>query len=192
MEEYEMMVFKRKEIIAAALVMLIGMAGYLNWSYQDTVQIKDGDSYIETGKKIGEAEFVTSDATSEPAAETINNTSEQNDYFETAVTEKQTARSKALEILNQTASNQSFDKEVRKEAQERILEIASITEKETAVENIARAKGYEKICVFVNEDSVDISVKKDNFSEEDVVKINEIAQNQLNVPTKNIKIVEVK
>ena len=28
----------------------------MNWSYQDTVQIKDGDSYIETGKKIGEAE----------------------------------------------------------------------------------------------------------------------------------------
>ena len=187
-----MMVFKRKEIIAAALVMLIGMAGYLNWSYQDTVQVKDGESYIETGKKIGETELVNED-TSEPAQETISkNETNKNDFFETAVTEKETARSKTLEILNQTASNQSFDKEVRKEAQERILDIARITEKETAVENIARAKGYEKICVFVNEDSADISVKKDNFGEEDVVKINEIAQNQLGIPTKNIKIVEVK
>jgi len=186
-----MMVFKRKEIIAAALVMLIGMAGYLNWSYQDTIQVKDGESYIETGKKIGEAEFV-SDNKEEQSKETMKNTSGENDYFETAVNEKETARSKALEILNQTASNQSFDKEVRKEAQERILDIATVTEKETAVENIARAKGYDKICVFVNEDTVDISVKKDNFNQEDVTKINEIAQNQLGIPTKNIKIVEVK
>ena len=55
-----MMVFKKKEVIAAALVMLIGMAGYLNWTYQDTVQVRDGDSYIETGKKLGEAQYVSS------------------------------------------------------------------------------------------------------------------------------------
>ena len=52
------MVFKKKEIIAASLVVLIGMAGYLNWSYQDTIQVTDGESYIETGKKLGEAQYV--------------------------------------------------------------------------------------------------------------------------------------
>ena len=40
-----MMVLKKKEIIAAALVVLIGVAGYLNWSYQDTVKVTDGKSY---------------------------------------------------------------------------------------------------------------------------------------------------
>ena len=29
------MVLKKKEIIAASLVVLIGVAGYLNWSYQN-------------------------------------------------------------------------------------------------------------------------------------------------------------
>lgn len=186
-----MMVLKRKEIMAAALVMLIGMAGYLNWSYQDTVKVKDGENYIETGKKIGETELVSNDENDEKKDEK-NTSSETGDYFEQAVSEKQTARSKAMEILNQTAANESFDKEVRKQAQEKILEMATVTEKETAVENIARAKGYNKICVFVNDDSVDISVKKDDFGEQDVVKINEIAQNQLGIPTKNIKVVEVK
>lgn len=182
-----MMVFKKKEIMAAALVMLIGMAGYLNWSYQDSISVEDGSEYIETGKKIGEAELVSTE-TEPPADETMKT----DDYFEKAVSDKQTARSKALEILNQTAANESFDSEVRKQAQEKILELASITEKESAVENIARAKGYDKICVFVNDDVVDITVKKDGFCEDDVVKINEIAQNQLGIPTKNIKVVEVK
>ena len=48
------MVLKKKEIIAASLVVLIGVAGYLNWSYQDTIRVQDGESYVETGKKLGE------------------------------------------------------------------------------------------------------------------------------------------
>ena len=39
------MVLKKKEIIAASLVVLIGVAGYLNWSYQDTIRVQDGESY---------------------------------------------------------------------------------------------------------------------------------------------------
>ncbi len=50
-----MMVLKRKEIIAAALVVLIGVAGYLNWSYQDSVHVSDNEVYEKTGKKLGEA-----------------------------------------------------------------------------------------------------------------------------------------
>ena len=94
-----MMVFKKKEIIAAALVVLIGMAGYLNWSYQDTVHVRDGESYIETGKKLGEAQYVNSveeveentDENSEAVAtsentetEDKNNNGNNNGYFEQA------------------------------------------------------------------------------------------------------------
>ena len=38
------MVLKKKEIIAASLVVLIGVAGYLNWSYQDTIRVQDGET----------------------------------------------------------------------------------------------------------------------------------------------------
>ena len=54
------MILKKKEVIAASLVVLIGLAGYLNWSYQDTVSVRDNESYLETGKMLGEAEMVSS------------------------------------------------------------------------------------------------------------------------------------
>ena len=54
------MIFKKKEVIAASLVVLIGLAGYLNWSYQDTMQVRDNETYIQTGKMLGEAEMVSS------------------------------------------------------------------------------------------------------------------------------------
>lgn len=190
-----MMILRRKEIVAAALVLLIGMAGYLNWSYQDTLGVKDGESYIETGKKLGEAQMVNAETEGE-VVKTEQNTQDTvkaaSDYFETAKLEKQTARAQSLEILNETAANDDFDKETRKEAQNQILEIARLSEKEVAVENIAKAKGYNKICVFTNEDTVNITVQKEEFSEQDVIKLKEIAQEQIKIDANNIKVVEIK
>ncbi|HIU47819.1 MAG TPA: SpoIIIAH-like family protein [Candidatus Avimonoglobus intestinipullorum] len=208
-----MMVLKRKEIIAAALVVLIGVAGYLNWSYQDTIRVTDGDSYIETGKKLGEAQYVNSNQEDVEDGATAENTAAENqaaegenqeentetqetaansgDYFVEAKLEKESARSKALEILNQTAANESFDRETREKAQEQILSTAKNVEKEAAIENIAKAKGYPDISVYIDGEEVNIIVRKDGFSEEDVAKIKDIATEQLGISGKNIKIVQV-
>ncbi len=184
-----MLVLKKKEIVATALVALIGVAGYLNWSYQDTLKVTDGDAYIETGKKLGEAKFVTSDS-EENAEESVETSASAGDYFAKAKMEKENARSKALEILNQTASNESFDEETRKNAQEQILTLASNSEKETVIENIAGAKGYENISVYVDGKSVDIIVEKKDFTKEDVGIIKDIVTEQLNIGPNSIKIVQ--
>ncbi|MCH5185350.1 MAG: SpoIIIAH-like family protein [Oscillospiraceae bacterium] len=192
-----MMVLKRKEIVAAALVVLIGVAGYLNWSYQDTMRVSDNDVYMETGKKLGEARYVNApvDETEKPEnteAPEREQTQSSADYFNDTKMQKEAARSKSIEILKQTAENESFDKEIREKAQNKILETAQYVEKETSIENIAKAKGYENIGVYYDGETVNISVKKAGFSEEDVVKLQEIAVSQLNIPAKNLKIVEVK
>lgn len=188
-----MMILKKKEIIASALVVLIGVAGYLNWSYQDTIRVTDGGSYLEQVKKLGEAEFVSSDKTdveeNEDAKETAVTTGE---YFTEAKLSKDNARSKALEILNQTAINESFDMDVRKEAQSKIVSMAESTEKEAIIENIARAKGYKDISVYIDGESVEIIVKKNNFSAEDVKTIKELVTAELDTSAKNIKIIESK
>jgi stage III sporulation protein AH len=200
-----MMVLKKKEIIAGALVLLIGVAGYLNWSYQDTVRVTDNDTYVETGKKLGEAQYVNATADNvedsqqneQPEAETSSSAAAEtkqgdSNYFATAKSEKETARSKSMEILKQTAENESFDADIRKKAQEQILAQSQNVEKETAVENIARAKGYEEISVYIDGDAVDIAVRKAEFSENDAVILKEIATEQLKISSKNIKIVEIK
>lgn len=185
-----MMILKKKEIIACALVVLIGVAGYLNWSYQDTIRVTDGGSYIEQVKKLGEAEFVSSDK--QDVEETEETALISGEYFTQAKLSKDNARSKALEILNQTAVNESFDSEVRKQAQNKIVSIAENTEKEAIIENIARAKGYKDISVYIDGESVEIIVKKNNFSAEDVKTIKELVTAELETSAKNIKIIESK
>lgn len=191
-----MMVLKRREIMAAALVVLIGVAGYLNWSYQDTIRVTDGESYIETGKKLGEAQYVNASA-DEPettqAPQNIENKADtEEDYFTKSRLEKESSRSRALEILNQTAGNESFSEDVRQEAQKQILAVADNVEKETAVENMARAKGYSRISVYISDNTANIAVKKEGLSETDIAKIQDIVMSQVKISAENIKIIEVK
>lgn len=185
------MVLKKKEVVATALVVLIGVAGYLNWSYQDTIRVTDGGSYLEEAKKLGEAEYVSSEKTDvqeEDAEETVAISG----YFAEAKLSKDNSRSKALEILNQTATNESFDSEVRKQAQNKIVAIAENTEKEAIIENVARAKGYKDISVYIDGENVEIIVKKKDFSSQDVKTIKEIVTSELLTSSKNIKIIEAK
>ena len=200
------MVLKKKEIIAASLVVLIGVAGYLNWSYQDTIRVQDGESYVETGKKLGEAQYVSSDTVAEETSTdngeqatdsqesnvTVETASDSGNYFEQAKMNKETSRSKSLEILNQTAENESFDADIRKKAGDKILEEANNVQKESEIESIAQSKGYSEICVYVDGNEANIMVRKDGFSDEDVVKLTSIATEQLEISAQNIKIVEVK
>ena len=183
------MVLKKKEVIATALVVLIGVAGYLNWSYQDTIKVSDGESYLEEAKKLGEAELVSS-----PQNEVtdVSSASVLEEYFSEAKLSKDNSRSRALEILNQTATNESFDGDVRRQAQDKIVSIAENTEKETIIENLAKAKGYKNISVYIDGESVEIIVKKDNFSSDDAKTLKEIVTSELDTSAKNIKIIEAK
>ena len=212
------MILKRKEVVAAALVVLIGVAGYLNWSYQDEIRVTDGEIYAETGKRLGEAQYVsttksdvedkdkadTKETAKEDKSKDKENSKKENkkedsenakadaDSFASARIEKENARSKSLEILNQTAANESFDDDTRKQAQERILKMASDVEKEATIENIAKAKGYSEIAVYIDGEAVDMLIKKADLSESDITKLKDIAAQQLNIGANDIKIVQIK
>lgn len=188
-----MMILRRKEIVAASLVVLVGMAGYLNWHYQDTITVRDGESYVEAGKRLGEATYVMKDEVNVEKETTKEETQVLGDtnYFEKARAEREESRAKSLDILNQTAANESFDTDIRKKAQDRILQIADDVQNETEIENLAEAKGYEKVCVYISEDNVTITVQKDEFNESDAAKLQGIATEQLKITPNKIKVVEV-
>ena len=179
-----MLVLKKKEIVAAALVAMIGVAGYLNWSYQDTVRVTDSEDYIATGKKLGEAQYVSTDS------ENVKEEDFSSDYFAEAKQEKETARSKALEILEKTAENESFDEETKKNARQRMIEMAQSVEKEAIIENIAKAKGYNEISVYIDGASVDVVIKKQDFGENDVKVLKQIITEQLSIGADGIKIIQ--
>ena len=70
--------------------------------------------------------------------------------------------------------------------------MAKNTETETAIENAARAKGYDEISVYIDGKNADVIVKKDNFDEKDANVIKQIICEHSAITADGIKIVSKK
>ena len=185
------MMFKKKEVIAASLVVLIGLAGYLNWSYQDTVKVRDNDTYVETGKMLGEAEMVSSNNENTEKKDTkteVENTA----YFEDAKQNRESARSAAMEALKATTQDETVDEKTRNLAGEKLVKCAENMELENTIESVAEAKGFSEVCVYINEDSAVVTVRASGFSQTQATALCEIVTETANIDMNKIKIVEVK
>lgn len=196
------MILKKKEIIAASLVVLIGMAGYLNWSYQDTIHVRDNDSYVETGKMLGEAEMVSANNSvteadenkggdNEKAEETAAEASSAS-TIEEARMNREAARSKAMEVLKGTSADEAVNDATRELAGEKLVNCANAIEKENEVESIAAAKGFSEICAYINEDTATITVKSSGLQPEEVQKLTDIVTSTCGMKAQNVRIVEIK
>ena len=209
-----MLTFRKKEIVAASLVVLIGMAGYLNWSYQDTIHVRDNESYVETGKMLGEAEMVSAnnsateadedgaeDAAEETAAETGSGADEQEGApgetaavmsIDEAKMNREAARSKAMEVLKSTSADESIDEATRTLAGEKLVSCAANIEKENEIESVAAAKGFSDVCAYINEETATITVKSDGMKPEDIQKLTDVVTSTGGIKAQNVKIVEIK
>lgn len=179
-----MMVFKKKQVVLLALVVMVGIAGYLNWRYESNLQastdpVENGIA-VETGEQpdanLGEAQMVNTDAT-------------QGDYFAACRMNRESARAKSLEILNSTINNANSTPEAKTQAQEQINKTAKNVENEANIENLIKAKGFADAVAVIGEDSVTITVKAQGLTAPETAKIKDIVMEQ--TQNNNIKIVEV-
>lgn len=197
------MIFKKKEIVAASLVVLIGMAGYLNWSYQDTIKVKDTESYIETGKMLGEAELVsannevtedTEQVEEEPAENVDSKMGEMKEsaYFEDAKLNRESARAAAMEMLKETSADEQIDEATRTLAGEKLVKCAENIELESCIESVAAAKGFEEVCAYINEGAATITVRSEGMTDDEVAKLKDVVTGSSDISADKIRIVEVK
>lgn len=184
----------KRNAIAAAIVLFVCGAVYLNWSYaQDT----------QAGKNLGEATLVGSDsllgtqdgqATKDNAggedAATQDGSTPSGTYFSTARLNRQQARDNALSLLQEAAGDEKADQSSIDEANAAIQTMAGYTVTEAQIENLITAKGYADCVAFLGEDSISVVVSTDTgeLTAEDVAKIKDIALSETGLPASGIKI----
>ncbi len=162
-----MMVVKKKQLVIAALAVIIGTAGYLN----------AGRNTEDTNKYLGETELV--------------NSSDDGDFFSKARIDREAGRSRAVETFNSIISNEDADETAKTDAQQGMLRLAENTETETAVENLLRAKGFEDAVCYINNGMANVVVKTDAFDGASAAIISEIVSEQSGIPQEKIKIMEM-
>lgn len=180
------LIIGKRQIILAALVIVLAAAVYLNW------QLSKGSGSgavtdVYAGGHVGEAVLVDSDS----AAESTEGNA-QNDYFSTAKAERESSRKTQLDELKAIAENVKTDGDSAKNANEQMMKISGFREKENNIETLVMAKGFSKCVTVINETTVTVAVKTDGLLQSDMLQIQEIAAGETGYDLSNIKIVEIK
>jgi len=188
-----MSVWKRNAVVLA-IVLFVGVAVYLNWSYNNQLT---GENSGENGdgKVLGQTTLVNGVEEDEKEGKTADGQTEESNasgYFASARLNRQQARDSALELLQEAAADEKAEQTVVDEANASIQTMAAYTLSEAQVENLVTAKGYGDCVCFIDKESANlvVSATSQGLSETDIAKIVEIVREETGLSADKIKIIE--
>ena len=162
------MIFKRKQMILTALVLMLGIAGYLNYRYDKDA--KKQLASVENGN-VSEPEIGETVMVSSPSSKADKKTDIHKDPFASDKMKRDAAREKTKEELNNLLSSEGISPELTEETRQKLADIAQYSEQEVTAENLLAAKGYEHTMVYITSDSVTVTVKRQGISRSDTARI---------------------
>jgi len=181
---------KRKQIIVLSLVLMLVIAGYLQYSYNKSSQFSEEDS-----AQIGDAVYVESHEVSgdetavDDSEKTVTASKEANNFFAQAKMDRDIARGRDIELMKSITEDQSASKEAKTQAQAKMIKIVETSQKELNIENLIKSKGFsDVVALFGDDGSVDIVVKAPAITKQQTAQIIDIVTRQANVPMEKIVI----
>lgn len=191
------MVLKRKQIVILALILLIVVAGYLQYSY------RQGSTSADSEGRLGEALYVDSDIyndemfgsdsdlADEGFGDQVNITASKmaNDYFIQAKMDKEQSMSEAADSLKAIVEDATVSTEIREEAHNKMMALAENLERESRIEILINKMGFEdSFILFADNGSVDIIVKTPSLTSSQAAQITDIVMRQADVDVEDIHI----
>lgn len=176
---------KKNQVVIAALTVLLGVAGYINFS-GNTIDLSDGDKLIddevtesafaETDTPVTAGEVLASDLENE---ENIELNSDEENIGEAVLTSADAAvtnmvnvklnreqvRSKSKEYYLEIINNDGMDEESVNQATNAYIKMTEDMEKESEAETILLAKGFHDVIVSISDESVDVVVGESELSD---------------------------
>ena len=110
-------------------------------------------------------------------------------YFDDARYARLQSREEAISLLNSVIEDDSVTEEIRTNAYEEVMAYAKITEDETSLEGVLKAKGFEDCIVYLTKESATVVVSADALSEQQTVQIFDAVLGQTGFKPDAVKIV---
>lgn len=153
---------KTKIIIISAMVLLLGITGYLNVVLNNSV---------------------SSNGTSQ--------TTQTASYFQTYRTDRESTRDQELLYYDAIISNEASSELAIANAESAKMALIGQMEKELVVEGLIKAKGFADCVVSISDTNVNAVVKASDLTSSQVAQIVSVITSQLAVGIENIKIIPV-
>ncbi len=184
------MKFGKKQLVLASLVLALGAAVYLNWQFTGTNKLPVGDLEETSGttSELGAAQLVNNAYVETVSDDLKEKAGASSDKFAEARLNRQNSRDEAIELLDDVLESVEADAEAKKEAVEQASVIAQNILKETNVENLLKAKGYEESVAYLSDDQCSV-VASGQLTDSDMLIIQEIVMEQTGLTADKIIIV---
>lgn len=178
------MIIGKKQIIIASLVLILGVAIYLNW------QFASSDQALTVAEILGTDTPTSSNATY-GQAELVNSSEDANDYFDQARLDKQKSRDEESESLATIMNDPSLTDDQKSQATLEATNIAKMSEEETTIENQVKAKGFEDCIAYVDDSHVNVTVKAPDMDAAQAAQIKDVIINVTGTDPSNIVVTPV-
>lgn len=201
--------FKKNQMIIAALAVMIAAAGYLNYSgrlFGDKTttqemnaelanqelldiseediasasdEIKSQDSDTE-GKEDGSVEGTPGEA--------VLTSGEASAVVAEAKVTREQVRAKNKETLQQIIDNKELSDKQKKDAVSQMVKMTELSEKEAAAETLLASKGFSDAVVSIADESADVVVSAKELTEASRAQITDIVTRKTGVSAENVVI----
>lgn len=188
---------RKNQIVITALVALVAIAGYLSMTDskelkmtgtnesvadEEVADISDEDIVLDggdsaSGVSVSAVSGSNEVASKENAGEAVmvsNNVGKS--YFEEAKLSREQTRAKNKETLTDLVNNKNVTDAQKEKAMNEIMKMTTISEKETAAENLLAAKGFTEAVVTILEDGVDVVVNAEKLTEQQIAQIEDVVK----------------
>ena len=173
--------FKRKQLILAALVFMLATAIYINWQFNSNATDDNGLGVAD--ENLGDAEFVNAD--------NVKIENEENTYFSNARKEREETREELLDELEEIQKDVKNSDDAITSAVNKQVEVLGFAETEKNIETLVKAKGFKDCIAIVSDEGINVIVLSENLEKSDVLQIQDVVLSQKSIDLDSIKIINV-
>ena len=202
-------IFKKNQIIIAALAVMIAAAGYLNYSGrlfsgEDDAQEANADLASQELLDISEEDLASAsgdiesqDSEAEDGGvegtpgEAVLTSGEVSGVVAEAKVTREQVRAKNKESLLEIIDNENLSDEQKQEAVNQMVAMTEIAEKEAAAETLLASKGFSEAVVSLTDESADVVVNAAELSDANRAQIEDIVTRKTGVAAENVVITPV-
>ena len=171
----------KRYAVLMTVVLFVCAAVYLNWSYsqKENATVPGGLPTTENMPLGGD--------------ESSSSTAERAEYFASVRLSRQQARDEASQTLQTVSSSDVTDQETIDAAAEQMMKIADWTVKESEIESMIKAKGFEDCVVFITDEGVTVTVAspEGGLSSPMAAQITDIIKTETGYTADSLKIIEI-
>lgn len=171
-------VFTKGHLTVAVMVVALGAAIWLNSKYLPA-----------STKYLGEASYVST-SSDEDSVQTSAKV--ETDYFTTAKSDREKSRKEAIETIEETLNSDKLTDEDKKTAILKTEQIAENLKTEINIENLLKAKGFEKALAIISDEEINIVISSDGLTTANTLQIQDIVTSQTKIDLSKIKIIPIK